>query len=277
MQRAWPERPAAEQQDREVMTERVGSRVVEGIWVQEVGDGPLVVLVHGAMDRAGGMLRVRRALEPTCRVLRYDRRGYARSLGTGPPTSFDQQVDDLALLLDGRPAVVAGHSFGALVALALAEQRPELVRAAVAYEGPKSWASWWPGAAATVAAGEPAPEDTAEWFMRRMIGDVMWDRLPESMRAERRAEGPTLVAEMRSVRPPNPPPFEPSAITVPVLAAFGGETRPHHMRATDELAGAVPRGELRIVEGAGHGAHLSHPAAFADLVRRALELASEPV
>ena len=32
------------------------------LWQQEVGEGPLVVLVHGAMDRAGGMLRVRRAL-----------------------------------------------------------------------------------------------------------------------------------------------------------------------------------------------------------------------
>jgi pimeloyl-ACP methyl ester carboxylesterase len=28
-----------------------------------------------------------------------------------------------------------------------------------------------------------------------------------------------------------------------------------------------------VVEGAGHGAHLSHPEAFADLVRRAVELA----
>lgn len=120
----------------------MGSRVVDGVWVQEVGDGPLVALVHGAMDRSGGMLRVRRILQPTCRVLRYDRRGYARSLAAGPPASFAQQVDDLARLLDGRPAVVAGHSFGALVALGLAERRPELARAVVAYEGPKSWAPW---------------------------------------------------------------------------------------------------------------------------------------
>jgi pimeloyl-ACP methyl ester carboxylesterase len=151
------------------------------------------------------------------------------------------------------------------------------VRAVVAYEGPKSWAPWWPGGGAQIATAETPAEDAAEWFMRRMIGDDMWDRLPASMRAERRAEGPTLVAEMRSVRPPNPPPFDASAVAVPVLAAFGTETRMHHMRATDELARTVPRGELRMVEGAGHGAHLSHPAGFADLVRRALELASEPV
>lgn len=272
-----------------------GSRVTpSGIWVQEVGEGPLVVLVHGAMDRSGGMLRVRRILQSTCRVMRYDRRGYARSLPAGPPTSFDQQVDDLAELLEGRPAVLAGHSFGGLVCLALAERQPDLVRSVLAYEAPRMWATWWPGStpgaqavAVGTGAGDQVPdaeevegddahgEAAAEWFLRRMIGDVTWERLPASMRAERRAEGPTLVAELRSVRPPAPVPFEASAVTVPVVAAFGSRSRPHHMRATEELARTAPRGELRVVEGAAHGAHLTHPAEFADLVRRALELADK--
>lgn len=254
-----------------------GSRVDDGIWAQEVGEGPLVALVHGAMDRSGGMLRVRRILQTSCRVLRYDRRGYARSLAAGPPVSFDQQVDDLARLLDGRPATLAGHSFGALICLALAERQPLLVRSVLAFEAPKMWAPWWPGGTpGAIALGEGGgPEDAAEWFLRRMIGDELWDRLPNSMRAERRAEGPTLLAELRSVRPPAPIPFEASAITVPVLAAFGTETRPHHMRATEELARNVQRGELRVVEGSSHGAHLSHPDQFAGLVRRAIEMADE--
>ena len=71
-----------------------GSRTTpDGIWAQEVGEGPLVALVHGAMDRSGGMLRVRRVLQSSCLVLRYDRRGYARSLPAGPSTRFDQQVE----------------------------------------------------------------------------------------------------------------------------------------------------------------------------------------
>ena len=108
-----------------------------------------------------------------------------------------------------------------------------------------------------------------------MLGDKLWERLPASMRAERRAEGPTLVAEMRSVRPPAPVPFDPRAITVPVLAAHGSETRPHHVRATEALAELVPRGEFAVVAGASHGAHLSHPEEFAALVRRTIELADE--
>src|SRR5690606_10084745 len=117
--------------------------------------------------------------------------------------------------------------------------------------------------------------DAAEWFLRRMLGDKLWERLPASMRAERRAEGPTLVAEMRSVRPPAPVPFDPRAITVPVRAARGSATRPQHVRATEALAELVPRGEFAVVAGASHGAHLSHPEEFAALVRRTIELADE--
>jgi pimeloyl-ACP methyl ester carboxylesterase len=291
------------------------------IWAQEVGEGPLVALVHGSMDRSGGMLRVRRLLQSSYRVLRYDRRGYARSLAAGPPASFDQQVADLVALLAGRPAVLVGHSFGGLVCLALAERRPELVRAVLAYEAPKMWAPWWPGSSAGSGAlaiaragagagarvatddapadaapggavtggGEgadpagararaPADEvelgaEAAEWFLRRMIGDAMWERLPAAMRAERRAEGPTLVAEMASVRPPAPPPFDPAAIPVPVVAVRGAAARLHHVRATGELAAAAPTAELHVIAGADHGAHLSHPVELADLVRRAASLA----
>jgi len=298
-----------------------------GIWAQEVGEGPLVALVHGSMDRSGGMLRVRRLLQSSHRVLRYDRRGYARSLGAGPPDSFEQQVDDLAGLLAGRPAVLVGHSFGGLVCLALAERRPELARAVLAYEAPKMWAPWWPGSSAgsgalavaragagvagraatgdapgdsapgaadpargaVTASGEAADPtgaharvtaeeaelgaEAAEWFLRRMIGDAMWERLPAAVRAERRAEGPTLVAEMASVRPPAPPPFDAATIPVPVLAVHGSEARAHHVRATGELARSAPRAELRAIAGAGHGAHLSHPVELADLVHRAAALA----
>ncbi|HEX5365500.1 MAG TPA: alpha/beta hydrolase [Acidimicrobiales bacterium] len=253
------------------MTAR-GSRVTAGgIWAQEVGTGPLVALVHGAMDRSGGMLRVRRLLQPSCRVLRYDRRGYARSRPAGPPVSFDQQVDDLVELLEGRPAVVAGHSFGGLVALALAERRPDLVAAVVAFEAPTMWEPWWPGSSAgsrAVAAGDA--EEAAEGFLRRVIGDEMWERLPAAMRAERRAEGVTLLAEMRSVRPPQPPPFDAGAVAVPVIAGVGSRTGRHHRRAVERLARDAPRGELRVVEGAGHDCHLTHPAELADLVRLAL-------
>ena len=255
------------------------------LWAQEVGDGPLVVLVHGAMDRASSMLRVRRVLEGECRVLRYDRRGYARSLELGPAVSLDQQVDDLAGLVGSRVAVVAGHSLGGVICLALAERSPEQVGAVVAYEAPMMWESWWPAGTAGATAlattagrrdgGDGDPGDAAEAFMRRMLGDARWARLPAHVRAERRAEGPTLLAELRTVHHPAPAPYRPERLTVPVVAAYGSETQPQHRRAAEELARRAPHGVLDRIDGAGHGAHLTHPQAFAGLVRRSLSLASE--
>ena len=260
-----------------------------GLWAQEVGEGPLVVLVHGAMDRASSMLRVRRLLEDECRVLRYDRRGYGRSLAAGPATSFDQQVDDLSALVGSRVAVLVGHSLGGVICLALAERSPGLVGGVLAYEAPMMWEPWWPTdtagamALASTAAGrrprgdgDPAadPGDAAEAFMRRMLGDARWERLPAPLRAERRAEGPTLLAELYAVHRPAPAPYRPERVTVPVVAAFGSETQPQHRRGAEELARRAPRGVLETIDGADHGAHLTHPAAFADLVRGSLSLSS---
>lgn len=234
-----------------------------------MGEGRVVVLVHGSMDRSGGMLRVRRLLEDGYRVVRYDRRGYGRSLDAGPPTSFGQQVDDLAAVVDGRTAVLAGHSFGGVLALALAEREPTTVGAVLAYEAPMMWEPWWPRDSVGQRASREDPSEAAEWFLRRMLGDRTWERLPASTRAQRRAEGPTLVAEMAAVHPGAPAPYHPERVTVPVVAAHGALSKAHHRRATGELAARAPHGELVVVDGAGHGAHRTHPAAFADLVRRA--------
>jgi pimeloyl-ACP methyl ester carboxylesterase len=64
-------------------------------------------------------------------------------------------------------------------------------------------------------------------------------------------------------------------VTVPVVAAFGSETQAQHKRAAEELARRAPRGVLEMVDGADHGAHLTHPREFAGLVRRSVSLASE--
>lgn len=235
--------------------------------------GPLVVLVHGALDRGASFSRVHAVLDD-CRVLVYDRRGYNRSREAVPSAEgIEEHVDDLLALVDGRPAVVAGHSYGGNLALAAACRPGTSVRAVVAYEAPMPWLPEWPtetaGAAAMQAgASDSDPGAVAERFLRRMIGDEGWERLPSRTKADRRAEGETLLAELRSIRARAP--YDPAAVAVPVVAAHGSGSFPHQRLAAERLAATVPHGELVVVEGARHGAHLSHPRQFADLVRRAL-------
>jgi pimeloyl-ACP methyl ester carboxylesterase len=251
---------------------------VAALYVSEHGadDGrPIVVLVHGSMDRSSAFARVQRHLDDL-HVVRYDRRGYGRSVALGPPASFDVQVDDLAEVVAGRPAVLVGHSLGGVVALGLAERSPEVARAVVAYEAPMPWTPWWPGDSAGGRALEASatPEDAAEGFMRRMIGDDRWCRLPARTRAQRRAEGAALLADLRQIRDVAAQPYEPAKVTVPVVAACGSGSSPHHQQTARALADEAPDAELVVVEGARHGIHLTHPADLAALARRALARAA---
>lgn len=238
--------------------------------VQGTGAARRIVLVHGSMDRASSFGRLTSKLTDFT-VTSYDRRGYAGSSELGAPERFEDQVADLLEVLDGKPAVVFGHSFGGTVVLATAQAQPSLVKAALVWEPPQPWLDWWPKSSPSLDLDNIAPEDQAEWFMRRVVGERIWERLPESTRRQRRAEGPALAAEIGSLR--YGAVFDAEKVEPPVLVGRGGDSRPHHRRTSRELASSLPRGQLVEVAGAAHGVHLTHPSELADLIRRAAELA----
>jgi pimeloyl-ACP methyl ester carboxylesterase len=248
--------------------------------------GPVVVLVHGSLDRATSFARVVRRLQDLW-VVTYDRRGYHHSRrgqhvqgdrrddlkGDLRGDAFDQHVSDLLEVIGKRRVVVVGHSFGGAVALAAAIEAPERVLAVGAYEPPMPWVDWWPRRARRDMTSED-PADAAEGFFRRMVNDDAWERLPERARQERRAEGPALVAELSSLRSGGAP-FDLSRLSVPLVVGRGGASRPHHRQAIDELHSTIPDSVVFEIPGASHGAHLTHPDAFSEFVRRVLSRAEE--
>lgn len=248
---------------------------VETVWSATSGPDTeqLVVLVHGSMDRSAGLLRLSRRLDSDFRVVRYDRRGYGRSSAIGPPWSVEANIADLGDVIEreqrhrgGDPAIVFGHSFGGNVALGLADRRPELVRAVVVYEMPMSWLDSWPNNSAGAAAmAAPDASDAAEAFIRRLVGDEAWDRLSPAKQELRRAEGQAMVAELADLRVT--PPWTPDRITVPVLAMYGDQGRPHHQAAMQALPDLFTNARSRCVPEAGHAGPHSH----ADAVGAAVE------
>ena len=239
-----------------------------------------VVFVHGAMDRSTSFGKVRSRLR-SLETVAYDRRGYAQSCAVLPAaTSFADHLDDLVGVVDGRPSVVVGHSYGADVALALAATRPDLVSAVVAFEPPMSWTTWWPdgraGGGTLKIGAEKGPAEAAESFMRRIVGDSVWERLGAATRLARRAEGQALLIDLGGLRTSSVAPFFAAAIRCPVVVGHGTRSAPHQRRSAHEtvlsLCGS-PRVELAAIAEAGHGAHVSHADEFAALVLRALELA----
>ncbi len=120
--------------------------------------------------------------------------------------------------------------------------------------------------------GDSNDHGTAERFFRRMVGDAAWDRLPEETRAARRAEGPALAAELGDIRATRAP-FDVSGLRIPAVFGRGENSTPRHRESVAWLVEHTPDAELTEIAGAGHGAHLTHPDAFAAMVRHARERA----
>jgi pimeloyl-ACP methyl ester carboxylesterase len=97
------------------------------IW--DRGEGTPMLFIHG-VGTSGALWQADVApLAADCRLIVYDRRGYGES--SESPGDWEAHREDAAALLEklgATPAVVVGYSGGAMIALDLALQRPELLR-----------------------------------------------------------------------------------------------------------------------------------------------------
>ena len=92
--------------------------------------------MSGRDDATG---RDARATAPTHSVLRLDFRGHGDSDRAPGAYGMPEYVSDAVAVceqLAQRPCVVVGHSLGGATAAALAQQRPDLVRAVVLEDAP---------------------------------------------------------------------------------------------------------------------------------------------
>ena len=249
------------------------STSVDEIWSTVSGppDGPGICIVHGSMDRSTGMMRLARRVDHAARVVRFDRRGYGRSRAHPGPFTLGGNVEDLLAVLDhhlpDRPIHLFGHSYGGDVVLAASRSLGDRVASIVVFEPPLSWMPWWPSGSAkllTDADGRPTDDtaEAAERFMRRLIGDDRWERLPSRTRTERRAEGRALVEELADLR--KHPAFNSGDIAVPVLAMCGSRGADHHRRAARELEAMLPGAKALEVAGARHFGPNTHPDEVAE-------------
>jgi pimeloyl-ACP methyl ester carboxylesterase len=228
------------------------------------------------MDRGSSFAKVVRRLDGF-EVLAPDRAGYGSRVGDAVPDGRGRVAADVEDVLDllresDEPVTVIGHSYGGHVALAAAIARPDLVDSVGAYETPVAWLPTWPprtsGGLAAEAGRNGSAAEAAEVFMRSIVGDQIWERLPPSTKAARRAEGPAMLADLRDIQN-LPPPYDLASVPVPVVVGRGSLAKGQHLAGTDALLDVLPDAELHVVDGAGHGGHTSHPDGFAEFVRAA--------
>jgi pimeloyl-ACP methyl ester carboxylesterase len=236
--------------------------------VTEVGAGQrLVVFVHGVLDRGRSFDRVAALLGDECRMTWYDRRGYGASVAAdGAPAGVDTHVDDLIDILDGRRAVLVGHSFGGVTVLGAALRAPELVASVVLYETGLAWLPGWDDTFMQAVLWGEDPEGEGV----RMMYGARFDEMSHDDRATRLVEARAFIAEERSIRGSGAP-YEIADLLSPVVYGCSDD---YPMTVVPEaLRRTVHHVEIVVVPGAGHNAHRSAPVAFADLVRRGIALA----
>jgi pimeloyl-ACP methyl ester carboxylesterase len=111
------------------------------IYCERRGDGPMLLLIHGAMEDAGFYSSSADLLAEEFTVVTYDRRCNSRSSGNRSSEMIvAQQARDAAVVIksicENKKATVLGRSGGAIISLELAAIRPELIDFLIIHEAP---------------------------------------------------------------------------------------------------------------------------------------------
>jgi len=221
--------------------------------VQELGEGPPIVMVHGLLigSLASWYFTAAPALARSHRVRMFDLRGHGRSERVKTGYDVRTLADDLAAIAeDLGPVDVVGHSWGALVAIRFALEHPARVRRLAIVEAPLP-----PASAVDMTAflnaepgrwldALPAPLRDAAASGRRQA-----DRLIKSL--EFLVLESSLLDDLRAE--PDIPDDALARIRCPTLVAYGDNSA--CLPAGRRIAAAIPGAKLSVLPG-GHYIHL---------------------
>lgn len=249
-------------------TTRPRSEAGDGLAAIAAGKGPLVILIHGVGLRAEAWNPQIDALSARFRVVAVDLPGHGGSPQAGAETLADHSARIARTLT--APAVVAGHSMGAMIAADLAERVPERVRGlaclnAVYRRDPDARAAVRDRAARLDGRTRPDPEPTlARWFgaeetearraCRSWLGEVDPAAYRSAYRIFAAGDGPADRLLKRFARP-----------ALFMTGADEPNSTPAMARA---MAALAPRGRAMVLPGAAHMMPMTHAGAVCDALLR---------
>jgi len=268
------------------MTEHVTTDRGDTVAYDRRGDGPGLVFVAGAGSY--------RAIDPVTaetaeRVAEHgvttvvpDRLGRGESPADGV-LDLERELAAVAAAIavadggSGRGAVLCGHSSGASIALAAAHAGLP-VTGLVLWEVPlgddaattKEWIDEFErrlDAEDHVGATEQYMKDMPPEWLEGMRRSPDFAQLARASRSQR-ADGESLVWATAALEDGSL-----ASVDVPVLATYGTSTFPEMTASARKVVAAVPRGEVRVVEGASHS---WEPSAMTDELVRFVRATTRP-
>jgi len=248
-----------------------------------VGDGEPLILIHGSWGERTTWGFILPGLGEAFRVVSYDRRGHGES--TGPPaegTVHDDVADAAALIeaVHGGPAYVVANSYGAIIALRLAAERPDLVKRMTIHEPPMllilegtehqgvldAKAAQIEEVRRLLEAGDHRA--AAIYFVENVaLGEGAWDLIPPPLQEMFVNNAETFLGE---VRDPDALRIDRAAlkgIECEVLLTYGDESPSWFLPISEEIESCAPTVRRQLFPGAGHVPHLTHSEDFVALVK----------
>jgi pimeloyl-ACP methyl ester carboxylesterase len=248
----------------------------------DVGDGTPLVLLHGMACCWQWWLECLPRMEQQHRVLAVDIPGFGDSDPLPVGSSIDDYADSVLALLDHLGldrAHVVGHSMGGLVALSIAQRRPERLHRLVLVD----------------AGGVPMSERRLAWVLKvlrraqRLMASPRFRRAlvdrPQFRRAALRGamrDPRAMSQELAALVVPrmNAPAFldsvrasaaaidgvRPEDITVPTTLIWGDRDVFAPVRTARDMLARLPDGELHVLPGIGHSPMVEAPDHFTDLL-----------
>ncbi|MEX1023172.1 MAG: 2-succinyl-6-hydroxy-2,4-cyclohexadiene-1-carboxylate synthase [Dehalococcoidia bacterium] len=260
----------------------MGHVSVEGLdfWVDRYGQGPPVMLLHGFTGSRSTWYDLVRHIEEEFTTYSVDLIGHGRSASPASVERYamDRAVDDLVEVMQAlghERATWLGYSLGGRTALQVATRRPEAVSALV-LEGASPGLATEAERAARIegdaALARMIEQDGLEAFVDYWGSIPLWasqaDHLSgpqrEALRQQRLAQrGPGLANSLRGMGTGAQAWVGErlADVRVPVLLTAGSLDQ-KYVEIAREMAGTFPDATLRVIEDAGHAAHLEQPEAF---------------
>jgi pimeloyl-ACP methyl ester carboxylesterase len=253
---------------------------------EESGQGPAIVLVHGSPGTAATWSGVAKRLAGRFRVAALDLPGHGGSTprpdGEPPTIEGGAAAVEAVVAAQPGPAVLAGHSYGGVVSLAVALRGRVPLRGLVLLEPvlvkllPAAGLHADFAAAERVfagyfeRAGRGEPEATGImvdfWF-----GPGTFARMPPQVQSALGANLARNALDVRSVFAETYSPEQLARLSVPLVVAYGSRSPAITRRMALLLAGLVPQGSVHEIAEAGHGMPTTHAEAVAALVAACAE------
>jgi pimeloyl-ACP methyl ester carboxylesterase len=250
---------------------------VNGVELEYVvqGSGEPVLLI-GTGPIADGFVPFfsETALADRYRLIRYHQRGQAGSTHWPAPVSFAEHAADAAALLGHlgiRRAHVAGHSTGALIALQLAADRPDMVHTLTLMEpplvgAPSAGAFFEKAAPALAAYGSGDRQGAVAGFLS-VVSSLDWEtcwplieeHVPGGVAQAMKDADTFFGSYLPALNAWQFGPAQAAAISQPVLSVLGTETERWFVDGHELLHSWFPQLEDCTIEGVAHLLYMQRP------------------